>query len=179
MHRACSSTFTTGATTTSSPRTDRDFSRWPIRRSSDRDLAYGRKVYPAIRKGAQFIVNDHKTNNKYGLIRSSIPYDAPMLTGYHTCHNLFALLALRTSIRAARLLGETEDAEAWTAAEATYRQAILKAIDDVDRQEGYIRSGLYDWTPGRVQGNGPRQRLSQSGLGKQPAGLPDGTARAR
>jgi len=84
-----------------------------------RDLAYGRKVYPAIRAGAQFIVNDHRTNNAYGLIRASIPYDAPMLTGYHTCHNLFALLALRTSIRAARLLGETEDAAAWSAAEAT------------------------------------------------------------
>ncbi|MHC1766329.1 MAG: hypothetical protein AB9869_18860 [Verrucomicrobiia bacterium] len=121
----------------------------------NRDLDYGRKVYPAIRKGAQLIVNDHKTNNAYGLIRASIPYDAPMLTGYHTCHNLFALAALRTSIRAARFLGENADADVWTAAEGTYRQAILKAIDEVDRKEGYIRSGLYDWTAGRVQGNGP------------------------
>ena len=121
----------------------------------NRDLVYGRKVYPAIRKGAQFIVNDHKTNNAYGLIRSSIPYDAPMVTGYHTCHNLFALLALRASIRAARILGELQDADAWTAAEATYRQAIIKAVDFIDRKEGYIRSGLYDWKPGLVQGTGP------------------------
>ena len=116
------------------------------------DREYGRKVYPAIRKGAEFIVRDHRTHNKYGLIRPSIPYDAPMVTGYHTCHNLFALLALRTSIRAARILGETEDANAWIDAEATYRQAIIKAIDHIYRQEGYIRSGLYDWKPGWVQG---------------------------
>jgi len=117
-----------------------------------RDKAYGRKVYPAIRKGAQFIVNDHKTHNEHGLIRPSIPYDAPMVTGYHTCHNLFALLALRTSIRAARILGETEDADAWAEAEATYCRAIVKAIDHTYREEGYIRSGLYDWKAGWVQG---------------------------
>ena len=117
-----------------------------------RDKAYGRKVYPHIRKGAEFVVNDHKTHNKHGLIRSSIPYDAPMVTGYHTCHNLFALLALRTSIRAARLLGETRDADAWTQAEATYRDAIIKAVDHVFQKEGYVRSGLYDWRAGYVQG---------------------------
>ncbi len=117
-----------------------------------RDKAYGRKVYPAIRKGAEFIVRDHKTHNEYGLIRPSIPYDAPMLTGYHTCHNLFALLALRTSIRAARILGEPEDADAWTKAEATYRQAIIEAIGHTYRKEGYIRSALYDWKAGWVQG---------------------------
>jgi hypothetical protein len=117
-----------------------------------RDKAYGSKVYPAIRKGAEFIVKDHKTHNKYGLIRPSIPYDAPMLTGYHTCHNLFALLALRTSIRAARILDKTDDAKAWTAAEATYRNAIIKAINHTYEKEGYIRSGLYDWKAGWVQG---------------------------
>jgi|GEM_PF-376756 len=117
-----------------------------------RDKAYGAKVYPAIRKGAEFIVNDHKNHNKYGLIRPSIPYDAPMVTGYHTCHNLLALLALRTSIRAARILDKTDDVKAWTRAEATYHRAIVKAIDHIYHKEGYIRSGLYDWTAGWVQG---------------------------
>jgi hypothetical protein len=117
-----------------------------------RDKAYGRKVYAAIRKGAEFIVKDHKTHNEHGLIHPSIPYDAPMVTGYHTCHNLFALLALRTSIRAARIMGEAEDAKAWTEAEATYREAILRALEDIRLREGYIRSGLYDWKAGWVQG---------------------------
>ena len=116
-----------------------------------RDKAYGHKVYPAIRKGVALIIKDHETN-KYGLIRPSIPYDAPMVTGHHTCHNLFALLALRTSIRAARLLGRAEDVEAWTRAQDSYAEAIVKAIDWIYRKEGYIRSGLYDWTAGWVQG---------------------------
>ena len=118
-----------------------------------RDKAYGRKVYPSIRKGVALIINDHKTN-KYGLIRPSIPYDAPMVTGHHTCHNLFALLALRTSIRVARLLGKTEDVEAWSKAQDSYTDAVIKAIDWIYKKEGYIRSGLYDWTAGRVQGRG-------------------------
>ncbi len=124
-----------------------------------RDNDYGRKVFPSIRKGAEFIVNDHKTHNEHGLIRPSIPYDAPMLTGYHTCHNLFALLALRTSIRAARIMGEEADANTWAKAEETYRQAIIKAIDHCYRKEGYIRSGLYDWKAGWVQGR--RGRVNQ------------------
>ncbi len=115
------------------------------------DRAYGKRIYPAIRKGARFIIKDHKSD-KHGLIRPSIPYDAPMVTGYHTCHNLFALLALRTSIRVARLLGETEDAEAWSQANDSYTDAIVKAVDWIYKKEGYIRSGLYDWKAGYVQG---------------------------
>ena len=116
-----------------------------------RDAAYGKKVYPAVRKGVQLIINDHRTN-KYGLIRPSIPYDAPMLTGHHTCHNLFALTALQASIRMARMMGKEADVAAWSEAHRTYKQAIIKAIDDVYKKEGYITSGLYDWKAGWVQG---------------------------
>ncbi len=130
----------------------------------NRDSDYARRVYPYVRKGADFIVNDHLTNNEYGLIRPSIPYDAPMVTGYHTCHNLFALLALRTSIRVARMLDETGDLERWTAAEATYREAILKAIAATHEKEGYIHPALYEWEAGLVQGNpalGPNEYPAQ------------------
>jgi hypothetical protein len=119
----------------------------------NQDSVFARQVYPYIRKGADFIVNDHLTNNEYGLIRPSIPYDAPMITGYHTCHNLFALLALRTSIRVARMLQETGDYNRWIAAEATYREAILKAIAVTIEKEGYIHPALYEWEAGLVQGN--------------------------
>ncbi len=118
-----------------------------------RDKAYAEQVYPAIKKAADFIVRDHQTD-QHGLIRPSIPYDAPMVTGYHTCHNLFALLALRASIRVAGMVGEDEDAESWTEAEKTYAVAIEKAIEHTYQKEGYIRSGLYDWTAGTVQNNG-------------------------
>ncbi len=118
-----------------------------------RDIDQARRVYPAIRKGAEFIINDHRTHNEHGLIRPSIPYDAPMLTGYHTCHNLFALTALRAAIRTARLLDESGDAAEWSAAEQSYRSAILRAIDHTFEKEGYIHPALYDWTAGMVQDN--------------------------
>ncbi len=117
-----------------------------------RDMAYAKKVYPYVRKGVEFIIRDHRTHNPHGLLRPSIPYDAPMLTGFHTCHNLFALTALRASIRMARMLGETGDVKNWTEAHDTYKEAILKAINDTYKKEGYIRSGLYDWAAGWVQG---------------------------
>ena len=116
-----------------------------------RDEAYARKVYPAVRKAVELIVHDHKTD-KYGLIRPSIPYDAPMVTGHHTCHNLFALTALQASIRMATLMGEKEDAAAWSEVQKSYKKAIIKAIDNIIEKEGYIASGLYDWSAGWVQG---------------------------
>ncbi len=118
------------------------------------DRAYGERVYPHIRKGVELIIRDHQSD-KYGLIRPSIPYDAPMVTGYHSCHNLFALLALRTSIRVAARLGKAEDVEVWSRAHDGYRDAIVRALDRAYNKEGYITSGLYDWTAGRVQGHGP------------------------
>ncbi|MHC4252514.1 MAG: discoidin domain-containing protein [Planctomycetota bacterium] len=117
-----------------------------------RDPAYAAKVYPAVRRGVGFIVRDHRTHNEHGLLRPSIPYDAPMLTGYHTCHNLFALAAMRIAIRMARMMGEDADAASWTAAHDSYVRSIMKAIESMYRKEGYITSGLYDWTPGWVQG---------------------------
>ena len=117
-----------------------------------RDEAYARKVYPAVRKGVQLIIDDHHSDKHRGLIRPSIPYDAPMVTGYHTCHNLFAVTAVQASIRMARMMGEDQDADAWVEALTSYRQAVLKAVDAAIERDGYITSGLYDWKAGWVQG---------------------------
>ncbi len=116
-----------------------------------RDDDYARKVYPAVKKAVELIIHDHKTN-QYGLMRPSIPYDAPMLTGHHTCHNLFALTALQASIRMAALIGEEKDASEWREAQKSYKKAIIRAIDDIVEKEGYVASGLYDWEAGWVQG---------------------------
>ncbi|MBN2652073.1 MAG: hypothetical protein JXR63_06795, partial [Spirochaetales bacterium] len=117
--------------------------------SKDKD--YADKVYPSIKKGVELIIQDH-LNDKYGLLRPSIPYDAPMVTGYHTCHNLFALTALQTSIKMAQMLGYEEDANYWIKTHSSYKQAILKAIDNAYERSGYVTSGLYDWKAGYIQG---------------------------
>jgi hypothetical protein len=127
------------------------------------DNSYGKKVYPQIKKGVEFIIKDHEKDS-HGLIRPSIPYDAPMVTGYHSCHNLYALLALRASIRVATLLGHADDAAAWIQAEKSYRKSILTAFASTFKKEGTITSGLYDWKPGFVQGkpeNGANEYYNQ------------------
>ena len=117
-----------------------------------KDRRYGERVFPAVKKGVNVIIEDHYSGKHHGLLRPSIPYDAPMVTGYHTCHNLFGLLSLRVAIRMARELGEDQDVKQWTKLESSYRKAILTALKDVYKREGYIRSGLYDATAGWVQG---------------------------
>jgi hypothetical protein len=114
--------------------------------------AYARKVYPAVKKGVEFIINDHLNHNEYGILRPSIPYDAPMLSGYHSCHNIHAIAAMRISIRMAQMLGEKEDEQHWREQEKNYRKAVLKALEDSRERNGYVTSGLYDWEPGYIQG---------------------------
>ena len=118
-----------------------------------RDADYAEKIYPAVRKGVEFIINDHLNNNEHGLLRPSIPYDAPMVTGYHSCHNLHALAAMRISIRMADMLGENDDASRWREMELSYREAIFNALEDARRRYGYVTSGLFDWKPGFIQNN--------------------------
>ncbi len=127
-----------------------------------RDAKYAEKVYPAVRKGVEFIINDHLHNNEHGILRPSIPYDAPMVTGYHSCHNLHALAAMRISIRMADMLGEKDDASHWREMEQSYRKAILDALEDARRRNGYVTSGLFDWKPGF------RQNKPELGENKEP-----------
>jgi hypothetical protein len=115
------------------------------------DKVYAARVWPAVEKGVELIIHDHHTD-PYGLMRPSIPYDAPMVTGHSICHNLFAYTAMEEAIRMARGMGKNDAAERWMKELKSYRKSILKAADDCMAKEGYIRSGLYDWTPGTGQG---------------------------
>ena len=112
-----------------------------------RDAKYARKVWPMIRKAVACIRKDHESDPR-GLMRPSTPYDAEMIKGYYTSHNLWCLLALRTSIRVARALGETADAADWTKLHESYQAAVLKAIDASAKDDGYVPTGLYDFITG-------------------------------
>ncbi len=116
------------------------------------DVESGRDVFEHVRKGVELIIRDHRSGKHHGLLRPSIPYDAPMLTGLHACHNFFALTGMRLGIRLAGLIGETDIAAAWGVAEKSYAAAIKAACEDSFKREGWVRSGFYDWTAGYVQG---------------------------
>lgn len=111
------------------------------------DKAYAREIYPALKKGVEFILKQH-FGNENGLMADSYPYDNEMILGPYTSHNLLGILALRVSIVVAQDLGETEDAKAWKKGLASYEKDVLKAIDWTYKKRGYITPGLYDYTTG-------------------------------
>jgi hypothetical protein len=113
-----------------------------------RDMDYARKVYPAIRKAVDWMYRKHK-EDKYGLMPESTPFDAEMIKGYYTSHNLWCLLALRDALRVAKALGEQEDVASWTEFHQTYSLALQKAIDtSAAKDGGYVPTGLYDFITG-------------------------------
>ena len=109
-----------------------------------RDAKYAEDVYPYIKKGAEWILNDSAAHGN-GLLRPSIPYDNEMIKGCYTSHNLHALLGLTAAIRVARALGKTDDVERWEAGLKRYRASVLKALDWIFKKSGYIDTGLYDF----------------------------------
>lgn len=112
------------------------------------DKAYGAEVYPMIKKGVDFIAKEHQTDT-YGLMRPSHPYDNEMIYGRYTSHNLWSLAALRRAICVARLLGKTEDEKSWLELLEPYRKAVLKALDASVNKDGYVPTGLYEFTAGK------------------------------
>ena len=113
-----------------------------------RDTVYARSVYPNIQKAVQWMLDKH-AKDLYGLMPPSLPYDAEMIKGYYTSHNLYCLLALRDAIRVARILGEKADVEKWMKFHEGYKEDILTAIDVSTRHSGgYVPTGLYHFITG-------------------------------
>lgn len=122
----------------------------------NRDNSYGQKVYPWIKKAVDWMHRQHLANPN-GLMPASIPFDAEMIKGHYTSHNLWCLLALRDAIRVARGLGETEDEKEWMQFHQSYEKAILKALDSSAGKDGYVPTGLYDFISGPEAREGFRE----------------------
>lgn len=112
-----------------------------------RDHAFASNVWPLVRKAVDCIRTDHEHDPK-GLVRPSWPYDAEMISGYYASHNYWCLAALRSAIRAARLVGETDDAAAWRKLHDSYETAVMKAVDASTRPDGSLPTGFYDFVTG-------------------------------
>ncbi len=122
-----------------------------------RDTTYARRIYPMVQKAVEWMHQKHQENPN-GLMPASIPFDAEMIKGHYTSHNLWCLLALRDAIRVARGLGEKDDLREWTAFHVSYKGAVLKAIDASTKKEGgYVPTGLYDFITGPAARKGFHQ----------------------
>jgi len=112
-----------------------------------RDMTYTRDIWPMVRRAVDFIRRDHE-REPHGLMRPTWPYDAEMIQGQYTCHNLWCLNAVRAAVRVARLIGESGDAESWLKLHDSYQDSVLKALDASAAPDGYIPTGLYKFITG-------------------------------
>ena len=121
-----------------------------------RDRDYAAEAYPMIRRAVEWMRRERaKTDN--GLLPASWPYDAEMIKGHYTSHNLWGLLALRTSIRVARELGKEDDVRPWQAFHDDYEAALMKALQASAGQKGYVPTGLYEFLTGPAARAGMRE----------------------
>ncbi|NQU51946.1 MAG: hypothetical protein HQ522_05360, partial [Bacteroidetes bacterium] len=115
--------------------------------------SYTTRVYPTIKKAVEWMQKRHNENPN-GLMPASTPFDAEMIKGHYTSHNLWCLLGLRDAIRVAKISVKTEDAKLWTRFHDSYNKAVQKAINSSAKEDGYIPTGLYEFITGEASRKG-------------------------
>ena len=118
-----------------------------------RGNAYAREIWPMVRQAVDFIRHDHE-HEAHGLMRPSLAYDAEMIKGQYTSHNLWSLNALRAAVRVARMIGESGDAESWLRLHDSYQSSVLKALKASAAPDGYVPTGLYKFLTGEAARKG-------------------------
>ena len=117
------------------------------------NINYTERVYPTIKKAVEWMQKRHNENPN-GLMPASTPFDAEMIKGHYTSHNLWCLLGLRDAIRVAENIGNKDDAKSWVEFHESYNKAVLEAIDSSAQEDGYIPTGLYEFITGETSRKG-------------------------
>lgn len=118
-----------------------------------RDDAYLQRIYPTMKKAVEWMKARHEENPN-GLMPASTPFDAEMIKGHYTSHNLWCLLGLRDAIRVAKASGNHDDVNSWTRFHDSYNKSILVAIEKSKREDNYLPPGLYDYVTGEEARSG-------------------------
>ena len=121
-----------------------------------RDWMLAREIYPRLEQAIQWVDRARK-QDKYGLMPPAWPYDAEMIKGRYTSHNLWTLLGLRSAVRLARKLGNEADVLAWSKMHDEYEADVLKAIQATCGAHGYVPTGLYEFITGSASRRGFRE----------------------
>ncbi|NWK57296.1 discoidin domain-containing protein [Verrucomicrobiaceae bacterium N1E253] len=112
-----------------------------------RDKEFGEKIFPMIEKAMDMIITSTQKEPN-GLLPPSTPYDAEMIKGYYTSHNLLGLLGVRSAIRVATMLEKEAKANEWRSFHTSYEKNVTKAIQASAWKDGYIPTGLYSFITG-------------------------------
>ncbi len=121
-----------------------------------RDWKLAREIYPRLERAVRW-VDDARKSDAHGLMPPAWPYDAEMIKGRYTSHNLWSLLGLRSAIRLARALDSDGDVAEWTRIHDEYETDVLKAIRATCGDDGYVPTGLYDFITGPASRAGFRE----------------------
>ncbi|MDR3183629.1 MAG: hypothetical protein LBT89_12065 [Planctomycetaceae bacterium] len=109
------------------------------------------EMLDTVQKAVGLIANDHQKQPN-GLVRPSSTFDAEMIQGYYTSHNLWCLLALRSAVLYAEYLDLKDLARQWRTLEHSYRKSVLLAIEQSAAADGYVPTGLYPFKFGKETG---------------------------
>lgn len=112
-----------------------------------RDEAFINEAFPSIVKAMEYI-RKVTAEDEHGLLPPTYQYDNEMIDGHYTSNNLWALLGLRLSVRIARDLGWTTEAEDWASLEKEYSESVMTAVEASVHDDGYVPVGLYDYITG-------------------------------
>lgn len=113
-----------------------------------RDKKTGEQIFPSIVKAIEYLKRE-TSNNQYGLLPPTYPYDNEMIDGHYASNNYWALTGLRFCIRMAEDLGHTEVLDEWKNLEKEYTTSILKGIEASVWEDGYVPPGLYPYLTGK------------------------------
>lgn len=114
-----------------------------------RDFNYAKEIYQSIKDAVKWIEMARK-ENEYGLMPPAYPYDAEMIKGHYTSHNLLSILGLRAAISLARELEMEEDSIAWKKLHDEYLSSLHDAIKATSGDDGYVPPGLYSFLTGKA-----------------------------
>jgi hypothetical protein len=112
-----------------------------------RDTNYVQGILPQFRAAMNWMTQA-RTNDATGLMPAAWPYDAEMIQGHYTSHNLWSLLGARTAIQMAQQTGLAADQNAWQQLHDAYFTSFTNALTASVGTNGYVPTGLYPFQAG-------------------------------
>jgi hypothetical protein len=119
------------------------------------DKIFARKVYPAVRKAMDWLIQTRAETKKQGglgrgLLPATHPHDNENVYGHIIGNDFWAYQGVLEAINMARELGEDKDAELFAREAEDYKKSILENLEEATKNtNGYIppslEGGGFDW----------------------------------
>ena len=105
------------------------------------DLNWAKEIYKVYAPQINWIKQARSADEMH-LLPPTHAHDNEQIQGRYTGYNFWALLGIRTGARVARALGHESDANAFMAEYESYKNDLMKQIEVVSGEDGYLPPGL-------------------------------------